>query len=135
MKTKRVAIEQLSGAALSYAVGKVEGRDFWIATGNRPEHLLRDKVSRESWHPVGNWIQCGPLIERYKIDLSYHEEYVADDGKGPVWEAMLSSEWLAPADEYDPIGKTPLIAACRAIVAARNPSGYVEVPDELVEGE
>lgn len=33
------------------------------------------------------------------------------------------------------MGRDSQPSACRAIVAAHNPSGFVEVPDELVEGE
>ncbi len=146
---KRIAIAELEGVALDWAVAKAArvkpeicqhypGPPF-VAVVSYPEGFkpdyFRGAGNGGPFRPTTDWSQVGPLIERYKVDLSYHEEYVANDGKGPVWEAMLADLWLAPADEYDPIGKTPLIAACRAIVAAHNPSGFVEVPDELVEGE
>lgn len=137
MTTKRIPIEQLIWAGLDWAVLMVIGGDIdEELSHNRKVYGTWDDLSiAEHFSPTTDWSQCGPLIERYKVEISYHEEYVADDGEGPVWEAMLSELWLTPADEYDPIGKTPLIAACRAIVAAHNPSGYVEVPEELVEGD
>ena len=134
--TRRIAIAELEGAALDWAVAKAIGKTVKLSRYISPAKPgVIEPLSGVRFQPTTNWSQCGPLIERYKVDLSYHEEYMANDGKGPVWEAMLADLWLAPADEYDPIGKTPLIAACRAIVAAHNPSGFVEVPDELVEGE
>lgn len=152
--TKRIAIAELEGVSLAQAVADAtkawEIAHEWFPTMTLDPKFIRAEIRNgycvlvprnpmrqdpQVFDPTTDWSQCGPLIERYKVDLSYHEEYVTDDGKGSVWEAMLSEHWLAPADEYDPIGKTPLIAACRAIVAAHNPSGFVEVPDELVEGE
>lgn len=115
METKRVDIGELEGAALAYAVGKAEGRKLWIAEGNKPEHMLRDKVSRECFYPVGNWSQCGPLIERYITALN-------QSGYG----------WWAHSGNHLGEALSPLIAACRAIVASHNPDGYVEVPVELL---
>ena len=61
--------------------------------------------------PSTNWSQGGPLIERYYIDIE----------SGP-WSAYYGGQTMH--------GDSPLIAACRAIVAAKL-GDVVEVPEEL----
>ena len=115
---KRIAIAELDWVALDWAVAEVEGK--------KRLHTTRRKFGMDVPVKVipaysGDWSQCGPLIERYRVDV-LHEE--------------ANGEWLSSVDAiHCAIGTTPLIAACRAIVAAHNPSGFVEVPDELVEEE
>lgn len=119
MTTKRVAIAELEGSALDWAVAKS------VCPDSFKDNLGRDGLPHwsEGWlergRPTTDWSQCGPLIERYKVEICFL------DGFG--WTANI---------QYGPefsFYASPLIAACRAIVAAHNPSGYVEVPEELVE--
>lgn len=121
--TKRIVIAELEGVALDWAVAVATGetlsedaiQDEWIFVGAGTDGDLH-----RIFQPTTDWSQCGPLIERYRVGL------VNNTSKRP-WSAIcLNTRWCE--------GKTPLIAACRAIVANHNPSGYVEVPDELVEG-
>ena len=138
--TKRIAIAELEGVALAQAVADAtkawEIAHEWFPTMTLDPKFIRAEIRNgycllvprnpmrqdpQVFDPAADWSQCGPLIERYRVGL------VNDTSKRP-WSAIcLNAKWCE--------GKTPLIAACRAIVAAHNPSGFVEVPDELVEGE
>jgi len=73
------------------------------------------------WNPSSAWEDGGPLIEKYQVMITYHN---APD-RTPL--ATLAS--THPAFEC---GETVLIAACRAIVAAKL-GDTVQVPAELVE--
>lgn len=122
--TKRIAIAELEGVALDWAVGKAAGFNVSLTmaypSDGKPHMAPWDNDENRPCNYSRSWKQCGPLIERYGMFM--HKEDVIR------WAARtIESLWHE--------GKTPLIAACRAIVAAHNPSGFVEVPDELVEGE
>lgn len=78
-----------------------------------------------------DWSQGGPLIEEHKIELLHFGETYGG------WDAQLS-----PGDSHyidqgpgqgQGSGPTPLVAACRAIVAAKL-GDLVSVPAELVNG-
>jgi hypothetical protein len=138
--TKRIAIAELEGVALAQAVADAtkawEIAHEWFPTMTLDPKFIRAEIRNgycvlvprnpmrqdpQVFDPTADWSQCGPLIERYRVDV-LHEE--------------ANGEWLSSVDAiHCAIGTTPLIAACRAIVAAHNPSGFVEVPDELVEGK
>lgn len=74
-----------------------------------------------NWHPSSAWEDGGPLIERYKLDISAPQE-----SKDGPWVA--NTEWGHPMGSK---GETPLIAACRAICAAKL-GDTVQVPAELL---
>jgi|GEM_PF-2002251 len=134
METNRVAIEQLSGAALDWAVAKASGVDVSLTmaypSNGRPGLVPWDDDARKPYKPTMDWRQCGPPIERYKITV------YEDEGSGFVAGTDLSIE--IGGDLFlknEQCGATYRQAACRAIVAANNPSGYVEVPADLLETE
>ncbi|MGS0941087.1 phage protein NinX family protein [Pseudomonas luteola] len=128
-KTIEVKTNELEGAALDWAVAKVEGWEVEIL----PEGLYRDaSTGRKTkatgyrlWMvsdvepcectPSSAWSQGGPLIEKSRIELTFLRE----------------QEWIAFTfdAEYE-AGATPLIAACRAIVAAKL-GDTVQIPSEL----
>jgi len=73
------------------------------------------------WNPSSAWEDGGPLLERFKPHITYHN---APD-KTPM--AVMAEQH----PDYQ-CGDTILIAACRAIVAAKLGES-VQVPAELVE--
>lgn len=130
-----VATAMLIGRALNYAVATVEGWVFAIehrfndgGHNHRPGDCWswwRREEQLAQFATFGystKWALGGPLIEKYKIDIGAPMEAQS----GP-WNA--ASEWGHP-NGYK--GETPLIAACRAIVA-RHIGDTVSVPAELVE--
>lgn len=95
----------------------------WGEFGTRcaliPRNPMRQAV--QIYSPSTDWSQGGPLIEREQIDL----EWDGVDGQAYWWKA--SHQDIAQFQ----IGYTPLIAACRAIVAAKL-GDEVDVPEGLV---
>lgn len=129
METKRVAIEQLSGAALDWAVAKASGVDVSLTmaypSNGRPGLVPWDDDARKPYKPTMDWRQCGPLKASYKVDATYMTD-------GSVRCRCPKKFGGLPTFE-EGFGWDELTAACRAIVAANNPSGYVEVPADLLE--
>lgn len=130
MKTVRTA--ELIGAALDWAVAKIEGVETLMMSPRKGEPkkpfalfgslaLALGGDGEQSYAPSACWHCGGPLIEKYKLDLGAPMESV----NGP-WNA--NTEWGHPLGQK---GETPLIAACRAIVAA-NLGDEVQIPAELL---
>jgi hypothetical protein len=97
---------ELTGAALDWAVAKCEGKEGLFG-GHEVGRL----------HYSTDWAQGGPIIEREKITLRIweDEDYVhayIDTGK----------DWSE--------GPTPLVAAMRCYVASKL-GDEVEIPQEL----
>ena len=114
-----MAISELEGAALDWAAGKISHITMEIVRGALSGRAFVITANGTLWEPSNEWKQCGPMIELHGVDIA------TDDGG---WRAHTHLQ----ADVYGLYGETPLIAACRAIVAAHNPDGYVEVPVELL---
>jgi hypothetical protein len=108
----KIKTNELTGAALDWAVAKCEGMlaEPWL-WGDEQEVLMRYKFST-------NWSQGGPIIEREWIDL-----HCVNDS---LWEA----ECPAPGGLAMQNGPTPLIAAMRCRVASKL-GDEVDVPEEL----
>jgi hypothetical protein len=111
---------QLTGAALDWAVAKCEGRQ-------EPEVVNNFAVAWYTWpntHYSTNWAQGGPIIEREGISIRYSEK----DARG-AWYAVLGpNRFLSP--DHEGSGPTPLIAAMRCYVASKL-GDEVDVPKEL----
>lgn len=122
-------VSELEGEKLNEWVGRALG---WV---DYPEdsiergsvwHFGRDRapfgriLNKRDWDPSRNISQCWPLIDKYGLCVRPH---VTVDGIITDWAA----EWKFPMKERaGQVGKTGLIAACRAIVM----SVYgEEVPD------
>ena len=112
----KIKTSELEGAALDWAVARSLG-----------EHIGTDSewCIGVLYSPSINWSQCGPLIRDHIIMLQHTQGAVIGDACG---------EWMATATYDDGVclADTPLIAACRAIVAAKL-GDEVEVPSVLVE--
>jgi len=130
-----VAVKDLSGAALNWAVALVvdyktaleendHGPDEWIIIGREDMYLTRDPDKFCVWSPSTDWSQGGPLIEKYHVDLHYPH---GRDGLG--WWAQAGTHM--ESNPLAAIDATPLIAVCRAIVAAKL-GDIVKVPACLV---
>lgn len=143
-----VRTSDLVGAALDWAVGIAEGwepdrpqdgqlRKTW--RGCTQYAAVGKDVAcadRHRYTPSTDWRQGGPLIEKLmrsgKWELvqwcgavafqNYNNECVPVDGESWDQESMIEC------------GETPLIAACRAIVASKL-GAAVQVPAHLVEGK
>lgn len=124
-----VKVSELSGRALDWAVARAEGWDVKITKGDfsRNHDLdLRCTKPRETlgynWKPSTVWSQGGPLFEKHNIAVCPRIE--GDEGEGWLWLPGTGRHLLD--------GMTPLIAACRAIVAVKF-GDVVQVPAVLVE--
>lgn len=107
--SRKVNTNELTGAALDWAVAKCEGISL-----NEGNTISNDC---DTYNPSADWAQGGPIIEREEINL-WTEGYAA-------WEATKPGFW----QEWGP---TPLIAAMRCYVGTKL-GNEVEVPDELLE--
>ncbi|MGY1448756.1 phage protein NinX family protein [Pseudomonas chlororaphis] len=118
-----VKTADLVGPALDWAVAKAEGIRQHTPEGLKHVYWYSgDRCIGTHWQPSTSWSQGGPLIEAYKLDLGAPMENQAN---GP-WNA--NTEWGHPKGMAGP---TPLVAACRAIVAAKL-GDVVSVPAELM---
>jgi len=81
--------DELTGAALDWAVAKCEGVEIIVRQENW------------DWYST-DWAQGGPIIEREKIATAWH-----------------ITRWVAWRGVIEHPGPTPLIAAMRCYVASR----------------
>lgn len=103
----RVKTNELTGAALDWAVAKCEGVVY----------------HGPAWTKYStDWAQGGPIIEREGINLDNY-------AKNPKWSA-----WTPAPDresgEAQAYGPTPLIAAMRCYVASKL-GDTIDIPEEL----
>lgn len=142
MKTIEVKTAELEGAALDWAVAIIEGYDVVVHDVGTYRYDKRGGIhcceygctfgTRSITHdvtaysPSGEWSQGGPLIEKYGIGVAKFFEPI----DGPV---MVGMEWAAIwiDDSVRMDGHAALVAACRAIVAAKL-GDTVQVPADLI---
>jgi hypothetical protein len=111
----KIKTNELTGAALDWAVAKCEGHSEFRLSGKEfgPYHTFADLKLTYST----NWSQGGPIIEREKIDIAYE-----------------NSQWFAYESEGDccdpNIGPTPLIAAMRCYCVSKL-GDTIDIPEEL----
>ena len=126
-----IRTSELKGAALDWAVAKALGakavKKARFTNFGEDMELFDWFGSPVNWwadsfHPSTDWVQGGPLTERY-IGLTKFEE---DDPCEPFYAETRCANLEGYAN-----GATLLIAAMRAIVAAEI-GDEVDVPDELV---
>lgn len=140
-----VKTQDLSGAALDWAVHTSffgnDGPDWDVVGGVFGTVSLRDVrvgmdgIGQEDvfhpYQPSTDWAQGGPLIEKFGIKLERmrngYSWYAGRPIEGIGWNRMYE-EFDSEVDG-DPTAN-PLIAACRAIVAAKL-GDVVSVPKEL----
>lgn len=121
-----VKTADLFGEALGWAVRKAEGLDLFLAPpeyGNPWRVFARYQGEAiqhtKRFNPWEDWPLGGTLIAKYRIGFSlYSDSFIAVTGLDDI------------AGDSD--GLTHLIAACRAIVAAKL-GDTIRVPKELLE--
>lgn len=114
----KIKASELAGAALNWAVAKAVGVDVGLYRSPFEKGpVVRHRTDGPSYRPSTDWAQIGPLIEQYRIFLNL--------SKGVRCDAYVPGGILQS-------GSTVLMAACRAIVAAKL-GDTVDIPDELVK--
>lgn len=128
MEMIAVKTAELAGAALDWAVAQAIGADqveFGVVGSAAFIACIHRGTWERNWRPSTDWSQGGPLIEKHLVSFCVeHEDVIlavlCDD------YGMYISGWRQ--------GETHLIAACRAIVAAKM-GDTVQVPAQLVESK
>ncbi|XAI95202.1 hypothetical protein [Leptolyngbya phage Lbo-JY16] len=121
MNMIEVKTAELSGAALDWAVAQIEAErnEEWCVVSraiSRTVFVIVEPDTGFNFSPSSDWSQGGPLIEEYRVAIDYR-------ALSKTWDAYCSG-WMNGCE-------TPLIAACRAIVAAKL-GDTVQVPAELL---
>lgn len=113
-------VMDLSNTQLDFWVAKAEGIEVKYSSSGEFWRVI-DVEGVIQWLPHGDWSQGGPIIEREGIGF-----FRAPTPGNPEYGEEL---WVASdaQDEYTQRGKTPLIAAMRAYVAAKFGE---ELPDQ-----
>lgn len=122
----KIKTSELSGAALDWAVAKAADIPVGVMSGI----LYRKDLPGDTYgpgpifNPSADWSQGGPLIENLEISI------VKEFGRKvyACSEIEVGNCWHVSGDQS---GDTYLIAAMRAIVAAKL-GEEIEVPEELV---
>lgn len=121
-----VKTQDLVGAALDWAVAKVEAVDYrhdGIECRTRLTVRTFHHYRKPNFMPSTDWSQGGPLILNYGVSL----RCIAPAN---AWEADRWDDSVIPSRLVEIEAETPLIAACRAIVASVL-GETVSVPKEL----
>jgi hypothetical protein len=117
------------GAALDWAVAQVEKVNVTVNGSFSEKVFIGSKkgLIKDLYKPSTDWSQGGPLIEKYQLDLTFER-------KGLVYAYPCKDDGLPilQSEVYGSFGPTHLVAACRAIVAAKL-GDTVSVPAELVK--
>lgn len=126
----------LVGEALNWAVGMAEGLNMWVAPTvygvparafvNR---LRGETVYGQRYDPVNDWATGGPLIDKHVQQLC--DAVPPTCGWGDLTPMHYATSNDADGYQRFEMGETKLIAACRAIVAAKL-GKTVSVPAELM---
>lgn len=113
---------ELTGAALDWAVAKLEGLEVRLLNGGTKMVLSNG----DWWYPSESWAQGGPIIERESMHVDCLRR--ADHYRCAIWEAWP----YATGTKHIQQGPTPLIAAMRCYVASKL-GDEIEIPDEIME--
>jgi len=121
-----VKIDELTGAALDWAVAKCEGDNSvascYYSEDNEP--LCLEEAPEPLWEPTTNWAQAGPIIERERIGVDCLYAVITPSNQAGSWYAKDQN------DGHMQTGPTPLIAAMRCYVASKL-GDDVDIPKEL----
>lgn len=115
-----VNVANLSGPALDWVVARVEAVKVSIAAPQYGTGWRVYKPNGFKYSPSTDWVIGGPLVSKYQITITYHN--------APDRTPLATTSDMHPAFQA---GQTILIAACRAIVAAKL-GDTVQVPKELI---
>ena len=107
-----VKTAELIGAALNWAVALA------VRGAEQMPSPAQFKIL-DDYHPSTYWDQGGPLLSKFKVDLTH--------GESVVYATICTED----CEYKDGRGDTELVALCRAIVSAEL-SDVVQVPKELI---
>lgn len=126
-----VKTAELIGPALDWAVGIAAGGEqkpyqfadnidapFWDAW------VFPDGYACSRWSPSTDWAQGGPLIDKYAVKVEHFP--------GETIASKANARVAMNRTAYWQSGPTPLVALCRASVAAKL-GEVVSVPAELIQ--
>lgn len=119
----KIKTSELIGAQLDWAVAKAAEIPVNVLAADNPEEKWQVQMAsypHKAFWPHRDWGQGGPLIEKYAVTVAPYSP------EPKLWVAEPSPDVLGSES-----GPTPLIAAMRAIVAAKL-GEEIEVPEELV---
>ncbi|PUA41456.1 DUF2591 domain-containing protein [Pseudomonas protegens] len=125
-----VKTADLVGPALDWAVAKSIGAyrgEYAVCEGGEPwpawifPGAIPCKATTGKFKPSTDWAHGGPLIAKHQVNL--HAPQASDD----CWAAWVTIR----GKDFCHGGWQPLVAACRAIVAAKL-GEVVSVPAELI---
>lgn len=124
----RVLASALTGAALDWAVAQAIGLELEVHPpiyGTGPRLFVPDASHPVRWWPSTDWAQGGQLLDRFTAQVrSYPYEVAEGRGSARVFHNGCVT-WQS--------GDTPLIALCRAVVAAQL-GQELQVPAEVTNG-
>lgn len=120
MEMIEVKTAELVGPALDWAVDVATASIFDL----HPERTKKvvESILIGNYSPSTDWSQGGPLIEEYGVRVSKN---IAPHMGGKDWRADVGAR-----NNGLPCATSPLIAICRAIVAAKL-GDIVQIPAEL----
>lgn len=112
---------ELSGAALDWAVAKCEGiLDIYFDEESGTD--LLPQIETVFFKPSTDWAQGGAIIERERIRVTPMDGY---------WDALYHDNLFEEdGSEHYQTGATPLEAAMRCYVASKL-GDEVQIPEEL----
>lgn len=119
----KIKTSELIGAQLDWAVAKAADIPVNVLAADNPEEKWQVQMAsypHKAFWPHRDWGQGGPMIEKFRPAIVYHN--------GPDETPMAATREQSPNFM---VGDTVLIAAMRAIVAAKL-GEEIEVPEELV---
>lgn len=123
-----VKTAELEGAALDWAVAKIEGIYLMPAMYYVTKNVcpLTGEWEEDIWSPSTDWAQGGPLIDNYRPVLFP----AGDSGFVGYINQNPKCSYVDTSADVEGIHDTYLIAAMRAIVASEL-GNEVDVPEEL----
>ena len=122
MEMIEVKTTELIGPALDWSVAKSVPQKHWpVIVGGKV--MLDTDYDHLPYSPSTLWQDCGPLIEKFRFCF---------DNAGEHGFTVVKDWYCGEPIDFYPHGKTHLIAACRAIVAAKL-GDTVSVPKELMQ--
>jgi hypothetical protein len=122
-----VKTSELKGAALDWAVALASGAtdlhydtiaSWWFKLGGKDRTLSKGWADSQRFNPSTKWACGGPIIEREKINLRFHQHYIG---------AFI---FVHGQPKHLETGGTALIAAMRCYVASKR-GDEVHIPEEL----
>ena len=138
MSMIEVKTAELSGAALDWAVGAAVKHDsvqldLLTVDGEPIGVCITVDHVKNRWEPSIEWAQTGPLIDHYRAYPCRYEDECPDIEEAKRFFVLTYSMKPSYGTEFNCVeGPTALVAACRAIVAAKF-GDTLQVPAELVE--